>query len=460
MSETITVPLTPDEDGYVGRTCPSCEQYFKVRPGTGLTGQEQAYCPYCDATHDASDFTTPEQIELAKSIALRSITEKLNASIRPLNRTINAGLINISITAAPLEETPIAHYQEARLETPITCTTCTLDYKIYGVFATCPDCGTHNTREVLLANLNVLRASIDTADDTQREDLLKNAVGAFDAFGKATTEHDLKTAVGFQNLQRAEEALQAHGRSLRAHTTREEWEFLTRSFQKRHVLTHNLGVIDEQYLQRASDPDAILGRKVRITSTDVERTLDLLERLAAHLTATVPPPAALPERTAAVRNPYHLTANARALATLLFQLDTDGMGCHRADVRTVPEQLGIDELHVDAAVGELTDRHLVENEHGWLRSTHHMPLALPDEIDYSPTADDQHVAAVVLEAKRLGGQELADHARLPIERLNRSVRRLHDKRAIELSKAMGTAPFVFYEVRATGDTLRYLDKLR
>ena len=36
MDFTVSIPA--DERGYTGRECPSCESYFKVRFGTGLSG--------------------------------------------------------------------------------------------------------------------------------------------------------------------------------------------------------------------------------------------------------------------------------------------------------------------------------------------------------------------------------------------------------------------------------------
>jgi hypothetical protein len=107
----------------------------------------------------------------------------------------------------------------------------------------------------------VLHRQLDDADDEPLARLLKDAVSIFDAYGRTTTYHHKGNRISFRNLAGAERNLQSHGLSLRAHTTREEWEFLNRSFQKRHVLTHNVGVVDEDYVAKASDPDAIIGRK-------------------------------------------------------------------------------------------------------------------------------------------------------------------------------------------------------
>src|SRR5262249_57663875 len=72
--------IPASDDGLTGRQCPveDCEGYFSIELGTGLTGEDlQCHCPYCGHSGDPSDFTTPEQIEYAKSVALNRITGAL-----------------------------------------------------------------------------------------------------------------------------------------------------------------------------------------------------------------------------------------------------------------------------------------------------------------------------------------------------------------------------------------------
>lgn len=452
MTETIAVTLSPDEDGYIGRECPTCQSYFKIRPGTGVKDQERAYCPYCREANDPENFATTEQLNYATGIAAKQIQHALLAPLKSLKQT--GPNVQITVTA---EESPVHSYQERGLETAITCDSCTLEYKIYGVFATCPDCDTSNSRQILQGNLALLRHQLNEADERITEDILKNTVSTFDAFGRATTEHE-GTKISFQNLDHAEVQLQSTGHSLRAHTTREEWDFLTTSFQKRHVLTHNMGVIDEQYLQRANEPDAIIGRKIRLKKHEVERTIDLLDRLAGKITFSTPPPPPSPPTPRKARNPYQLGHDARRLAMILFSNDTDGIMAHMSS-KDAQEQLGLDRLHFEAARDELIDHRLVEQQHRILFSTMYMPLAFIDELDYSPTKDDELVARALSEANQgLMNRELAERVGINTQRLNHAVRRLDDKGAISVGKALGTAPYSFRSARATGATLRYLSK--
>jgi hypothetical protein len=67
IGDRISVPLEPDEDGYIGRECPDekCLGYFKVTPGTGVKDPTPCHCPYCGHTGDNNTFFTREQIEYA-----------------------------------------------------------------------------------------------------------------------------------------------------------------------------------------------------------------------------------------------------------------------------------------------------------------------------------------------------------------------------------------------------------
>lgn len=139
LGEEFRIDIPTDEKRYVGRECPNpgCLGYFKITSGTGIispqqqpgpsegssqrqissglfravshplystrplyttrplsknvsplethyqretdTGDSQSicYCPYCGHTAPPSDFATPEQLEYAKSVAMRQISEAL-----------------------------------------------------------------------------------------------------------------------------------------------------------------------------------------------------------------------------------------------------------------------------------------------------------------------------------------------------------------------------------------------
>jgi hypothetical protein len=150
--KTISVPIEVDEDGYLGRECPvkECLGYFKITPGTGIKGPAPCVCPYCGHSGDNETFWTQEQIEYAKSVAFRKISDAVFKDLKTLEFSPpRGGLIGIRLTVNRTSSHPIRYYREKQLETEVVCDGCTLRYAIYGVFGWCSDCGAHNSRQIL-----------------------------------------------------------------------------------------------------------------------------------------------------------------------------------------------------------------------------------------------------------------------------------------------------------------------
>ncbi len=66
LGNRVEVPIPTDSDGFVGRECPEseCDGYFKIKPGTGLTGSDlPCNCPYCGHTDSHDRFWTKDQVE-------------------------------------------------------------------------------------------------------------------------------------------------------------------------------------------------------------------------------------------------------------------------------------------------------------------------------------------------------------------------------------------------------------
>lgn len=84
LEKQFSIPITADGDGYLGRECPEqgCLGYFKITPGTGVKGPAPCYCPYCGHKGESNTFFTQEQIECAKSIVLRKVTDALHKDLK------------------------------------------------------------------------------------------------------------------------------------------------------------------------------------------------------------------------------------------------------------------------------------------------------------------------------------------------------------------------------------------
>lgn len=320
----ITVKMPADEKGLVGRQCPKndCRKYFKLKPGTGLKGDVPCHCPYCGFVGDSSGFLTPEQIKYGKAVAMNHVSQEIHRMLKGMEfETKPHGPFGIGMSMKVTGQPERFHYsyREKELETDVVCDRCTLVYAIYGAFAFCPDCGSHNSFTILCKNLELAEKLLSLAG-TQAHDLaehlvgdaLENVVSALDGFGreickvaaaKATNPTEAED-VRFQNLNGARVRVQKlFGFDLMSFVAAHDWEFACRCFQKRHLLAHKMGVIDEDYLQATKDPGAVVGRKVQIKTEEVKCLINIVRQLGENLTSQLLPHSLPTQQSAGNRAP-------------------------------------------------------------------------------------------------------------------------------------------------------------
>jgi hypothetical protein len=264
------------------------------------------YCPYCGHHGKPDTFHTKEQVDYFTSVARNQITRAFQQDMKefakkleyrsPSNSFIG---LNISTTFKPGSLPPIHHYRERTLETDVVCDVCTLQYTIYGVFGFCPDCGVHNSRQILDKNLELAGKQVALANTLEGDlaahlvgDALENVVSAFDGFGRETCRLHADGAttpakainVSFQNLAAARQKVQdLFSIDISRAVTPQNWEMICRNFQKRHLLAHKMGVVDQSYINATHDTSAVVGRKVAIEAPDVQQLASQLSLLGSYL---------------------------------------------------------------------------------------------------------------------------------------------------------------------------------
>lgn len=286
----VSVEIQPDADGYTGRECPECKKYFKIKFGTGIPGANQCHCPYCNHVGPQTEFWTEQQLEYARSVALNRISKQLLGSLKKLERRPDPrALFSIGITVKG-QPTPITRYSEKELEERISCSACTLEYTIYGTFGYCPDCGVHNSLQILSANFDLILRILELASSAAAEvkaklieNALEDAVSAFDGFGR---EHcsTLPAKISFQNIASAREALlRETGKDIGERFSPHDWNVVCNQFQKRHLIAHKMGVVDQEFVVKTGCSSSLLGRKVSITAEDVQQLIVHLGYIAEDL---------------------------------------------------------------------------------------------------------------------------------------------------------------------------------
>lgn len=298
MNTKIQISFPTDENGYTGRECPSCEQYFKVKFGTGLP-TSQHICPYCGYKDEADKFFTQDQVKYLESIIAKSFVEPLikdfSKSLKRLE-TKNS-FIQIKIKTTPHRFT-IKHYQEKILQTDIICDNCGLDFSIYGVFSNCPDCGQLNAKVVFEKSIESSIKKINLCNDINIDKLLKNelqkdalisGVSAFDALGKALkVKHDQiipsKPRNLFQNIDALNDFLHTtFGKQIADYISEEDFNFLFKMFQVRHIYEHNAGVIDNDFIKKIPEYSMSKGRIYTLADKEIIKFLHIVQSLGTQI---------------------------------------------------------------------------------------------------------------------------------------------------------------------------------
>ena len=307
LGNSISISIPADGNRFTGRECPQsdCEGYFKIELGTGLKGDGlPCHCPYCGHAAGHDHFWTKEQIEYARSVAMRRITDAIRKDLKKLefeHKPKGAFGIGFSLKFKPGRQPPIHYYRERQLETEVVCANCTLRYSVYGVFAFCPDCGQHNSIQILEKSLDVVGKMLEMATREEKvlaekliENALEDCVSTLDGFGRELCRVHANKArnpakaerMNFQNLEAARKGfLDLFGIDLSTAVEPEEWRAAVIAFQKRHLIAHKLGVVDRDYINKTGDNCAVVGRKTVVDADEVKRLARTINTLAPRTAA-------------------------------------------------------------------------------------------------------------------------------------------------------------------------------
>lgn len=96
----------------------------------------------------------------------------------------------------------------------------------------------------------------------------------YGAYGKAPFN-------AFQRLDQASELWKnAIKKGFDSWLPEEEIKLLGTLYQKRHLLAHHEGIVDEKYIQKSGDTIYKIGQRIIISAKDVENLVYALEKLA------------------------------------------------------------------------------------------------------------------------------------------------------------------------------------
>lgn len=308
----MSIQIPPDVDGMVGRECPdtNCSPgYFKVKSGTGITeGQVLAYCPYCRHEDEPNSFFTQAQKDYAIKLLTNQAVDGVNNMISKAlglgasgKKKYGSGMFSMEMSFRPSRRPPVSRPLEEELRRDVTCPFCQLEHAVFGLATWCPDCGKDIFISHVEAELDVVRKILGALDVRRSElgarvaardieNALEDVVSVFEAVLKVITKRHLlkigltpdevtdrlnkKIRNSYQNVRKATNTFSSQvGFDLYEGLSDDDISELNRIFEKRHPITHNLGVVDRKYLDKALSGEKE-GREVRVTAGEVMRALD------------------------------------------------------------------------------------------------------------------------------------------------------------------------------------------
>jgi hypothetical protein len=296
---SVVAYVQSDEQGMWGRNCPACERYFRTTHIHGMS-----VCPYCAESVPSLTFISKAQ------------RVYIAASYDAFGRAMVTGK-NTSLDLADVTDaTPAWHYAEEKQQTHFKCQTdgCGAETDILGIYGYCPRCGRTNARPAFNDAITRMLARWDetdknVADKKARgeiwEDLTAKSITEFETLAKHLRRRLLtfpmtrrrRQAVeelNFQSPLQADEALRkwfdigvvawTGNAKVPPRTVRQsEFAFVTKMVQRRHILIHNGGVADEDYLRLSGDNQVRLDERIRVSSRDARHFVEVVSEMGLNL---------------------------------------------------------------------------------------------------------------------------------------------------------------------------------
>ena len=296
---SVVAYVQSDEQGMWGRNCPACERYFRT---THVF--HTSVCPYCAKAAPSLSFISKAQ--------RRYIAASYDAFGRAIVTGQNTSLDLADVTDA----TPAWHYAEEKQQTHFKCQTddSGVETDILGIYGYCPRCGRTNARPAFNDALARMLARWDQTDKNVSdrdargevwEDLTTKSVTEFETLAKHLRRRLLTfpmtrsrrrqlEELNFQSPLQADEALRqwfdigvvAWGGNAKIPpraVKQLELPFITKMLQRRHILIHNGGVVDADYLKLSGDTQSRLDERIRVSSRDARHFVEVVSEMGLNL---------------------------------------------------------------------------------------------------------------------------------------------------------------------------------
>lgn len=312
----IKVEFRASPKGYFDRKCPKCNFIFAVNLTDYKSHTGKMFCPMCGHMLSAShvDWFTPVQVsEMKKKIHLQAQEWACNQfnSIFSKDRNITKrsnGFITVEIKYTPIripiyKNTPILQPNEWNLD--ITCPQCNKKYSVIGSAYFCPFCGRNNIEEnfeksleIIIYKLNfeeLFKEDLAKMDENMAEDFVRSilektvgeAVSVFQKLAQEVIKKRTNEEISVNKFQILEEGnkifLEHTQKSYKDFISENEYNLLNLMFQRRHLLEHQLGIVDERYLNKTKDTLYKVGERLVMNPNEITIFIEIIKKLGANL---------------------------------------------------------------------------------------------------------------------------------------------------------------------------------
>lgn len=429
---------------------PSKQTRMRYAPGTPGT-----VCPYSGIRADDADFMHPDDRKAALKMVEHAALQDMQDAFSHMLAGVAKGSKSLTYKPGPKRNRPRPRFGRRDLMRLLVCDCCGRDYGVFAIALFCPDCGApnlalHFSREAELVYQQVELAEISGQD---RQELAYRLLGnahedvltAFEATMKVAYAYKIQNRpagspavkpVGndFQNIERGRKRFEEFSFDPFAELDAAELSALSLNIQKRHLIGHNLGVVDAKFAEQAQE--AKLGETVSLVATDIRTFAAMCRRVVGRLDDL------LAGQELAPPSEQTETVSASAPAAAIGDLTPEGTAVGKwicANSTTGLPEL-VDEQALIDAFPSMSEDQLAEAaadlaEDGYVTLTHLISARLPrvhvveelfltfDEhcLGHDPVADALTLIPLVLSKESVSLPELHAESGLSLRRFNPAI---------------------------------------
>ncbi|MCJ2877540.1 hypothetical protein JUM41_25180 [Rhizobium pusense] len=330
MQLSIPMPRTPD--GRVYRYSPNVDAHprhfvlgdtvagflaepikaerIKYSPGTPGT-----VCPYSGVRADDTEFVHPDDRKAAVKVVEQAALQDIQDAFSDMLAGVARGSKLLTYKPGSRKSKPRPRFGRRDLMRLLVCDCCGRDYGVFAISLFCPDCGAPNLALHFAREAELVGQQVDLAEGlgVEQQELAYRLLGnahedvltAFEASLKVVylylvQNRGLGSApvkqVGndFQNIEKGRRRFDEFSFDPFAELDAKELAALSLNIQKRHLIGHNLGVVDAKFAQHAKE--AKLGETVELVAADIRTFGTLCQKVVRRIDdmlaqTPLPPPA-------------------------------------------------------------------------------------------------------------------------------------------------------------------------